>query len=74
MDNTNHAMAWIRDHVGNAEYCKQLLERFSSSWKYVMADLAGRCRRKIFPKYTCDQLISMTMMNMTTKDNNNSFI
>ena len=26
MDNINHAMAWIRDHVGNADYCKQLLE------------------------------------------------
>ena len=25
MDNTNHAMAWIRDHVSNANYCKQLL-------------------------------------------------
>ena len=31
MDNTNHAMAWIRDHVGNADYCKQLLEGFSNS-------------------------------------------
>ena len=48
MGNTNHAMAWIRDHVGNADYCKQLLEGFSSSWKYVMADLAGKCRREIF--------------------------
>lgn len=41
-------MAWIRDHVGNADYCKQLLEGFSSSWKYVMADLAGKCQREIF--------------------------
>ena len=48
MDNINHAMAWIRDHVGNADYCKQLLEGFSNSWKYVMADLAGKCRRDIF--------------------------
>ena len=48
MDNTNHAMAWVRDHVGNADYCKQLLDGLSSSWKYVMADLAGKCRREIF--------------------------
>ena len=47
MNNTNHAMAWTRDHVGNAEYCKQLLEGFANSWKYVMADLAGKCRREI---------------------------
>ena len=47
MDNTNHAMAWIRDRVGNADYCKQLLEGFSNSWKYVMAELAGKCWRKI---------------------------
>ena len=31
-------MAWIRDHVGNADYCKQLLDGYSNSWKYVMAD------------------------------------
>ena len=47
MNNTDHAMAWIRNHIGNAEYCKQLLEGFVSSWKYVMADLAGKCRREI---------------------------
>ena len=48
MDNTIHAMAWIRDHVGNADYCKQLLEGFSNSWKYVMANLAGKCQCEIF--------------------------
>ena len=49
MDNINHvAMAWIRDHVGNTDYCKQLLEGISNSWKYVMADLAGKCRCEIF--------------------------
>ena len=47
MNNTDHAMAWIRNHIGNAEYCKQLLEGFVSFWKYVMADLAGKCRREI---------------------------
>ena len=48
INNTNHAMAWIRDHVSNAEYCKQLLDDFSTAWKYVMANLAGKCRRQIF--------------------------
>ena len=47
MNNTNHAMAWTRDHVSNAEYCKQLLDGFASSWNYVMADLAGKCRREM---------------------------
>ena len=47
MNNTDHAMAWIQNHIGNAEYCKQLLEGFVSSWKYVMADLTGKCRREI---------------------------
>jgi len=31
MNNTNHAMAWIRDHVINSEYCKQLLDGFSTA-------------------------------------------
>ena len=49
MDNINHvAMAWIRDRVGNTDYCKQLLEGISNSWKYVMADLAGKCQCEIF--------------------------
>ena len=47
-DTTNHAMAWIQDHVGNADYCKQLLEGFSSPWKYVMANLAGNASMKYF--------------------------
>ena len=48
MDNTNHVMAWIRDCVSNADYCKQLLEGFSSSWKYAMANLAEKCQCEIF--------------------------
>ena len=48
MDNINHvAMAWIRDHVRNTDYCKQLLEGSSNSWKYVIADLVGKCRCEI---------------------------
>ena len=49
MANTDHAMAWIREHVRtNQTHCKQVLSEFSRSWQFVMAHLAGKCRRQLF--------------------------
>ena len=49
MANTDHAMAWIREHVRtNQTHCKQVLSEFSRSWQFVMAHLAGKCRRELF--------------------------
>ena len=49
MANTDHAMAWIREHVRtNQTHCKQVLSEFSRSWQFVMAHLAGKCHRQLF--------------------------
>ena len=29
-------------------HCKQVLSEFSRSWQFVMAHLAGKCRRQLF--------------------------
>ncbi len=51
MANTDHGMAWIREHVkSNPTYCKRVLSEFSRSWKFVMAHLAGKCRRELLLK------------------------
>ena len=47
MSNVDHARAWIKDHLKNTEYCKQILDEFCSSWQYAMAHLAGKCRRQL---------------------------
>ena len=62
-NNTNHAMAWLRDHLANGEHCKRILAEFSTSWRYAMADLAGKCRRQV--------LLSSFGEDYQRKDRNN---
>ena len=45
---TSHANPWVLNNVSNRERCKRISDNFSDSWKYVLAHLAGKCRRRIF--------------------------
>lgn len=45
MSNIDHAGAWIKGHLYNHDHCMRILTEFSDSWKYVMADIANKCRR-----------------------------
>ena len=40
MSHTEHAGAWIKGNLRNVPYCSRILEEFSNSWTYVMADFA----------------------------------
>ena len=44
---TDHAGAWIKDHVMNPPIRDNILKRFGVSWKFIYAGLAGHCRRRI---------------------------
>ena len=44
---TDHAGAWIKGNLHNIPYCSRILQEFSKSWMYVMADLACKCRRQV---------------------------
>ena len=46
LSNTSHAGAWIKGQLHNHDHCQRILTEFSDSWKYVMADLVNKCRRK----------------------------
>ena len=50
MSHTEHAGAWIKGNLRNIPYCSRILEEFSNSWTYVMADLACKCRRQVLLK------------------------
>ena len=43
--NIEHANAWIKGHLHNQEHCSRILEEFSAAWRYVMSNLAQKCRR-----------------------------
>lgn len=43
---TDHSGAWIKGHLSNHDHCSRILNEFSDSWKYVMSNLANKCRRK----------------------------
>ena len=45
--NINHANAWVKGHLLNKEHCSRVLMEFSSSWRYVMSDLANKCMREM---------------------------
>ena len=47
MSDTEHAGAWIKGSLSNSSYCSRVLQKFSNFWKYVMADLPCKCRRKL---------------------------
>jgi len=47
MSDIDHGGAWVREHVNNPSYCKQILKEFSNSWRYTMSDLVGKCRRQV---------------------------
>ena len=44
---TDHAAAWIKDHVRNPPVRDEILKKFGESWRFVYAALAGCCRRQI---------------------------
>lgn len=43
----SHANAWILNNLQNNARCNYILSRFSQSWRYVHAHLAGMCRRRL---------------------------
>lgn len=43
----DHAGAWIQGHIQNPSIREEILSRFSESWKFVHAHLAGKCRRQV---------------------------
>ena len=43
----SHANTWALNNLSNKACCNHILACFSDSWKYVNADLAGKCRRRI---------------------------
>ena len=40
----SHANAWVLNNLSNKAHCNHILACFLDSWKYVNADLAGKCR------------------------------
>ena len=44
---TDHAAAWIKDHVRNLPVRDEILKKFGESWRFIHAALAGCCRRQI---------------------------
>ena len=47
MSHTEHAGAWIKGNLRNIPYCSRILQEFSKSWTYVMADFTCKCRRQV---------------------------
>ena len=43
----SHVNPWFLN-ISNRERCKRILDNFSDSWKYVLAHLAVKCRRRLF--------------------------
>ena len=43
----SHANAWVLNNLSNRDRCKQILSHFSDAWRYVLAHLAGICRRQL---------------------------
>ena len=44
---TDHAGAWIKDNLHNFDFCDRILGEYSSAWKFVWANFAGKCRRRV---------------------------
>ena len=43
----SHSNAWILNNLHNKERCNYILMGYSDSWRYVLAHLAGVCRRRL---------------------------
>ena len=37
LSNTDHAGAWVRDHIHNPQHVTRVLNEFSSCWQYVVS-------------------------------------
>ena len=42
--------AWIKDNLHNYDFCDRILGGYSSAWKFVCANFAGKCRRRVLLK------------------------
>ena len=44
---TDHAGAWIKDNLYNFSFCDRILGEYSTAWKFVWSNFAGKCRRQV---------------------------
>ena len=56
----SHANAWILNNLSNKERCRCILSNFSESWRFVNANLAGMCRRKLLLEMFGEESTSST--------------
>jgi len=56
----SHANAWILNNLSNKERCRHILSNFSESWRFVNANLAGVCRRRLLLEMFGEESTSST--------------
>jgi len=56
----SHANAWILNNLSNEERCRHILSNFSESWRFVNANLAGVCRRRLLLEMFGEESTSST--------------